>query len=75
MTGERLSKIVVSNIVAARKARGWNQDQFARRLKKPASWLNRLETGKAVPTLRTLALLAKTIGCDAWAFLVPGKEW
>ena len=73
MTPEKLEKLVASNILASRKARGWTQDQFAKRLKKPASWLNRLENGKAVPTLATLALAAKVLKCEPWDLL--RDEW
>lgn len=73
MTGNKLEALVAENIVAARRKRGWTQNEFAKKLKKPASWLSRLESGKAAPTLKTLALVSKVLRVDPWVLLAD--EW
>jgi transcriptional regulator with XRE-family HTH domain len=59
MTEQQIVAIVARNVTSLRLARGWTQTELARRLKRHAPWLNRLERGHAVPTLRTLADLGR----------------
>jgi transcriptional regulator with XRE-family HTH domain len=54
IVGERIRKI--------RKAKGFTQDQFAERTGLNRVHLYRLENGKQSMTLRTLKLIADTLG-------------
>lgn len=67
--GDRLAAIVSANILRRRKARGYSQVYFAKRLKKAAPFVHVIETGKAVPTLRTIALMARVLKCEPWELL------
>jgi transcriptional regulator with XRE-family HTH domain len=71
--GDRLAAIVSANILRRRKASGYSQVYFAKRLKKAAPFVHVLETGKAVPTLRTIALVARVLKCEPWELLQD--EW
>ena len=71
--GDRLAAIVSANILARRKARGYSQTYFAKRLKKAAPFVHVIETGKVVPTLRTIALVARVLQCEPWELLQD--EW
>jgi len=59
-----LEEIVVANVIRLRKEREWTQYDLAERLGRFQSWMNRLERGKAIPTLRTVADLAKAFGVE-----------
>lgn len=59
-----LEEVVVANVIRLRKERGWTQYDLADRLGKFQTWLNRLERGHSVPTLRTLADLARAFDVD-----------
>lgn len=59
-----LEEIVASNIARLRKERGWTQYDLADKLGRFQPWINRLERGRAVPTLRTLDELAKVFQVD-----------
>ena len=64
MTEAKLIAIVARNVITLREHRGWTQTELARRLKRHAPWLSRLEHGLSVPTLRTLADLARVFKVD-----------
>ena len=59
-----LEEIVVANVIRLRKERGWTQYDLAERLNRFQSWMNRLERGRSIPTLRTLADLAGAFEVD-----------
>jgi transcriptional regulator with XRE-family HTH domain len=70
-----LTNIIVANIVSARKKRGWNQSDFAKKLGKCTPWLNRMENGNAVPTLSTLELMANALNVQPADLLrIPGRK-
>lgn len=64
-----LEEIVVANVIRLRKERGWTQYDLAARLNRFQSWLNRLERGHAIPTLRTMDDLAAAFEVDATELL------
>jgi transcriptional regulator with XRE-family HTH domain len=64
MTEAQLIKIVAANVIDRRDAKGWTQTDLAKRLRRHQPWLNRLERGRAVPTLRTIANLARVFKCE-----------
>jgi len=50
-----------ANIRRARKARGWTQKELAERVESDASYMNRIETGKANPSIAVLARIAEAL--------------
>lgn len=54
-----LEEIVISNVIRLRQNRGWTQYDLADKLGRFQPSINRMERGRAVPTLRTLDELAK----------------
>jgi transcriptional regulator with XRE-family HTH domain len=50
-----------ANIRKARKARGWTQKELAERVESDASYMNRIETGKANPSIAVLARIAEAL--------------
>ncbi len=49
-------------IRARRAAKGWTQEELAKRLKVDQSYVTLLEQGKRTPSLATLRRLAKALG-------------
>jgi transcriptional regulator with XRE-family HTH domain len=57
-----IHRVVGERIKKARKAKGFTQDEFAERSGLNRVHLYRLESGKQSMTLRTLKLIADTLG-------------
>jgi transcriptional regulator with XRE-family HTH domain len=57
-----IHRVVGERIKKARKAKGFTQDEFAERSGLNRVHLYRLETGKQSMTLRTLKVIADTLG-------------
>ena len=57
-----IHRVVGERIKKTRKAKGFTQDQFAERTGLNRVHLYRLESGKQSMTLRTLKLIADTLG-------------
>lgn len=54
-----------ANIRRARKARGWTQKELAERVESDASYIYRIETGKANPSIAVLARIAEALEVSA----------
>jgi ribosome-binding protein aMBF1 (putative translation factor) len=54
-----------STIIAARAAQGLTQEQLAERLNLSVSYIARLESGRAIPSMRTWQRLAAATGTRA----------
>ena len=61
---QKLAIIVGANIAAFRKAKGWNQIEFAERLGIGADPLSRMERGLVAPRFSRLELIARTLVCS-----------
>jgi len=61
------------NIRRARKVRGWTQKELAERVESDASYMNRIETGKANPSIAVLARIAEALEVSLDA-LVKGRD-
>ena len=64
-----VEEVVVANVIRLRKERGWTQYDLAAKLGRFQPWVNRLERGRSVPTLRTLADLAGAFEVDISEFV------
>lgn len=58
------NKAVVETLVSARKAAGLRQEDLAARLKKPQSFISRIETGERRIDIVELYAVATAIGVD-----------
>lgn len=58
-------------IIAARAAQGLSQEQLAERMHMSTAYIVRLESGKAVPSMRTWERLAVATGTRAKVTLEP----
>lgn len=59
---------VAANIRGLRIRRGWTQEQFAEAVGVAPRYIQRFETGRANPTVATLADLGGVLGADLAAF-------
>ncbi|WP_394548849.1 helix-turn-helix transcriptional regulator [Priestia aryabhattai] len=52
-----------NNIKEFRERKGWSQAELARQLEVHKSWIHKLETSKAEPTLRMALRMADILEC------------
>src|SRR5579872_6777587 len=64
-----LAAETLSNLVAARRARGWSQRELANKVGLPQVHISAIETGKVSPRFNTLIDLVRILGYDL--LLVP----
>lgn len=67
--GAGLPVETLSNLVAARHARGWGQRELATKVGLPQVHISAIETGKVTPRFHTLLGLVRVLGFDL--MLVP----
>lgn len=60
-----------ATIIAARAAKGLSQEDLAERIHKPPSYVARLESGRAVPSMDTWKRIAAATGTRARVTLEP----
>jgi transcriptional regulator with XRE-family HTH domain len=58
----KLAKLLGANLKAQRQAKAWTQSALAERAEVSPHYVALLETARKLPTLKTLAILAHTLG-------------
>jgi transcriptional regulator with XRE-family HTH domain len=62
-------------IRAARKHYGLSQGQLALRIGCPRTWVSKVETGRATPTMTSFLRVAKAMGIEGWKLLRCAEHW
>ena len=70
----KLGRILAEEVILMRQQRGLTQKQLADRLGTQQSSISRLESRKALPSIRFLKQVADALGCEILIQFVPREE-
>ena len=70
----KLGRILAEEVILMRQQRGLTQKQLADRLGTQQSSISRLESRKALPSIRFLKQVADALGCELLIQFVPREE-
>lgn len=70
----KLGRILAEEVILMRRLRGLTQRQLADRLGTHQSSISRLESRKALPSIRFLKQVADALGCELLIQFVPREE-
>ena len=71
---EELTREIRDELRGIRKAKGLSQSDVACEMQTQQSLINRLESDKHLPTLKTLCMYAAALGCNIKMFIYPVKK-